>query len=284
MIRQHTGEVLLPGMQLDEVNCRRDGWPARIFKRAATRIGRVTRHLTILLKDFTAPDRPCEDNPFIHALLPRKAHLAYLKCLELCVTRANWGGQPLLEDLMSWLLKESPQLEALSLMGVTCLQLADGAPSFQHVKHLELHADIFSGAGLSASNCTSLDTGDHFPSLQTLYIWSTLGMVSVMQKIDVSRCLQLKKLRLDSMNVRELVKRPECNLRIDILEDTRAEHSIWLDEIASHLPACSEVYIDAEDGRFLSSAAALGVLRPLAAMQRLFMFWPCQYTDAGEYD
>ena len=284
MIRQHTGEVLLPGMQLNELDCKPDGWPARVFERAASRIGRVTRHLEFLLEDFTAPNRPCEDNPFIDALLPRKAHLAYLKCLELCVTSPNWGGQPLLEDLLSWLLNESLQLEALSLRGVTCLQLADATPSFQHMEHLELHAETLPGFDVSASKCPSFEPGEYFPSLQTLLIRSTIGTISVMQRLDDSECPQLKKLRLDTMNVRELVKRPECNLRIDIREDDRAGHSIWLDEIASHLPACSEVSIDAEDGTFLSSAAARGVLGPLAALQRLFMFWPCKLTDVRDYD
>ena len=183
MIRQHTGEVLLPGMQLNELDCKPDGWPARVFKRAASRIGRVTRHLEFLPEDFTAPNRPCEDNPFIDALLPRKAHLAYLKCLELCVTSPNWGGQPLLEDLLSWLLNESLQLEALSLRGVTCLQLADAIPSFQHMKHLELHAETLPGFDVSASKCPSFEPRENFPSLQTLLIRSTIGTISVMQRL-----------------------------------------------------------------------------------------------------
>ena len=152
------------------------------------------------------------------------------------------------------------------------------------MKHLELHAETLPGFHVSASICPSFEPGEYFPSLQTLLIRSTIGTVSVIQKLDVSGCPQLKKLRLETMNVQELVKRPECNLRIDIREDDRAGHSIWLDEIASHLPACSEVFIDAEDGTFLSSAAARGVLGPLTAMQRLFMFWPCKFTDVGDYD
>ena len=271
-------------MQLDELDCKLYEWVARAFRRAAPRIGRATRHVDIHLDGFTAPDRPCKDSPFLNALLPRKVHLAHLMCLQLHVTRPGLGAQPLLEELISCLLSESPQLRALSLRGVTCLQLADRTSSLQHMKHLELHADTFPGAECSASNSPSFNTGEYFPSLQTLYIYSSVGTVSVMQKIDISGCPQLRKLRLHSMNVRELIKRPECNLRIDLWEDDDAEHSIWLDEIASHLPACNEVFIDAEDGTFLLSAAARGVLGPLAAMQQLFISWPCTLTYWGDCD
>ena len=258
-------------MQLDKLDCKLYEWVARAFRRAAPRIGRATRHLDIRLDGFTAPDRPCKDSPFLSALLPRKVHLAHLMCLQLHVTRPSLGAQTLLEELISCLLSESPQLRALSLWGVTCLQLADKTSSLQHMKHLELHADTFPGAECSTSNSPSFNTGEYFPSLQTLYIHSNVGTVGVMQKIDISGCPQLRKLRLHSMNVRELIKRPECNLRIDLWEDDDAEHSIWLDEIASHLPACNEVFIDAEDGTFLLSAAARGVLGPLAVMQQLFI-------------
>ena len=271
-------------MQLDELDCKLYGRVARAFKRAAPRIGNAARHLDIRLDGFRAPDRPCKDSPFLNALLSRKVHLAHLMCLQLHVTRPGLGGQTLLEELISCLLSESPQLQALSLRGVTCLQLADRTSGFQHMRHLELHAETLPVAECSASNSPSFNPGEYFPSLQTLFIYSSVGTVSVMQKIDISGCPQLKKLRLRSINVQELIKRPECNLQIDLWEDGNAEHSIWLDEMASHLPACNEVFIDAQDGTILLSAAARGFLGPMAAMQRLLLAWPTKYTDQGDFD